>query len=105
VIRLERGTITYSKVSAIASTLGARMAAAGWVEDTLPQTLFTEVSEGLANAEAARGLVWLHGGARDFEAAPLREALAFTGGRWFRLFVGAGARSVAATPTTAPPPP
>jgi hypothetical protein len=89
VLVTDRGTLRYRRVSAIAVTLGARVAAAEWVEDALPQTSFSEHEGGVEHAEAPRGLSWLHGDAAGFERAAVRDALSFTGGRWFRLFVGA----------------
>lgn len=79
-------------------TLGARIAAAEWVQDSLPQTIFSEHRTDLERAEAPRGLVWLLGGDAEFERAEVRDALAFTGGRWFRVFVGAASVEAEAAP-------
>lgn len=85
----------YRKVAALGATLGSRIGAAEWVEDALPQTLFSEHEGPDAKAEAARGLRWVHGDEAAYAAAPVRDALSFTGGRWFRLFVGAASRETA----------
>ncbi|HVY61469.1 MAG TPA: hypothetical protein VHF22_07435 [Planctomycetota bacterium] len=94
VVETGRGTLRYRRVSALAVTLGARMAAAEWVQDALPQTLLTEHQGDLERAEAPRGLSWLHGDEAAFERAAVRDALSFTGGRWYKLFVGAAAVEV-----------
>jgi len=89
-IRTEGGAVLrYGKVYALAATQGARLAQADWVADVLPQTLLSERATEVAAAEAPAGLRWLLGDAQDFERCPVREALGFTAGRWYRLFVGA----------------
>jgi hypothetical protein len=99
------GTLAYRKVLALGVTQGARMAAPDWVQDTLPQTIFGERVAGVARAEAALGVTWLLGDAADFERCAVRDALGFTGGRWFRIFVGAKEVGVAPPEREAPPAP
>jgi hypothetical protein len=96
VIATEGGTLRYERILALGMTLGARMPGPEFVADNLPGTMLTEHVTGLAKAEAPRGMGWAYGGEEDFVAAPVRDGIAFTGGRWFRLFVGAMARSVEA---------
>ena len=97
--------MSYARVSAVGVTLGVRMAAAEWVQDNLPQTLLSDFTADLAKVEAGRGVRWLHGDEALFLGAAVRDALAFTGGRWFRLFVGAASRDVEerAPPASADP--
>lgn len=70
-------------------TLGARMPGPEFVADNLPGTILTEHQSDLAKAEAPRGMTWAFGTEEDFLAAPIRDGLSFTGGRWFKLFIGA----------------
>ena len=97
-IATEKGRIRYDRVVALGATLGARMASPEWVEDNLPQTMLTELARELPKADAPRGMRWLHGDEELFQGAPVRDAISFTGGRWFRLFVGAVRGAIDAPP-------
>lgn len=92
-IALERGprkaVLRYRRVAALAVSRSARLAAPSWIGDALAGTELRERTEGERGFER-----WLVGDAALAAGLPVRDALSFVGGRFFRVFVGALAREI-----------
>lgn len=92
-IDLERGEdrarVRWRRVAAIGASRSARLGAASWLEDKLPWTDLRDVRE---EADVTDGWIWLAGDLELARAAPVRDEMAFVGGRFFKVLVCALAR-------------
>jgi hypothetical protein len=87
-----RTLLRYRGVAALAGSRTARLAAPSWLADCIAGTQLRELVELAAPGEGFPK--WVLGDAELARGMPVRDALSFVGGRFFRVLVAALVREV-----------